>query len=248
MKKLSLVVIFGLFLAFVFPTTVFGDNYKGSIQLSNSIVNIYLDPIDINNSVTDGNVDSTGSYYTYVVQPGDNLGRIAESFCTTVQKLIVLNKLSSPNMIYVGQELKVRSTETLTQPIIYTVQPSDTIFKIAQKNGLTITDIVKANKIHNPNILYKGQKIVIPFKQSQPAAGGVQNIPSVQTVPNIYIMYIVKAGNTLFKIAKDNNTAVNALIKANNLNPSKYLFVGQKLAIPSTSSKASGQLMVYTVQ
>ena len=151
-------------------------------------------------------------------------------------------------MIYVGQELKVRSTETLAQPVIYTVQPSDTIFKIAQKNGLTITDIAKANNLQNPDKLYKGQKIVIPVKQSQPAAGGGQNVPSVKTVQNIYIMHTVKAGDTLFKIARENNTTVDALIKANNLNPSKYLFVGQKLAIPSTSSKASGHLVVYTVQ
>lgn len=213
MKKLNFVAVLGLLLAFVLPTTVFG------------------------------NVD-TESYYTYVINPGDNLVRIAESFCTPVQKLIELNKLSNPNMIYVGQELKVRTAETLAKPVIYTVQPSDTMSKIAQKNGLTVTDIVKANKLQNPNILYIGQKIVIPVKLSQPAAGEVKNVSIVQTVQNTYIMYIVKAGDTLFKIARNNNTTVDALIKSNSLDPNKYLFMGQKLFIPLTSCNVSGQPVI----
>jgi LysM repeat protein len=44
---------------------------------------------------------------TYVVQPGDTLYSIAVRHNTTVQALMVANNLSSPNLIYVGQTLKV---------------------------------------------------------------------------------------------------------------------------------------------
>jgi len=44
---------------------------------------------------------------TYVVQPGDTLYSIAVRHDTTVQALVVANNLSNPNLIYVGQILKV---------------------------------------------------------------------------------------------------------------------------------------------
>ncbi|MEL7565924.1 MAG: LysM peptidoglycan-binding domain-containing protein [Dehalobacterium sp.] len=222
MKKLSWIVILGLLIASMLPTIVFGENNKGNAQSSNlTAVTIYLAPGDISGAL-DADTD-TGLYYTYVVKTGDNLGRIAESFCTTVQKLMELNKLSDPNVIYVGHELKVRSAAKSSEPVIYTVQSGDTMSKIAQKNGLAIPDIVKANNLQNPNILYIGEKIVIPAKQIQPAAQGIKTI---------YIIYAVRPGDTLFKIARENSTTVDEIIKANNLNPNKYLFVGQKIAIP----------------
>ena len=42
---------------------------------------------------------------TYVVQPGDNLTRIAQRFNTTVQAIVQANNIVNPNLIYVGQVL-----------------------------------------------------------------------------------------------------------------------------------------------
>lgn len=44
---------------------------------------------------------------TYVVQSGDTLSGIASKFGTTVSNLVSLNNISNPNLIYVGQVLKV---------------------------------------------------------------------------------------------------------------------------------------------
>lgn len=44
---------------------------------------------------------------TYVVQPGDTLGEIAQMYGTTVSELAALNNISNPNLIYAGQVLKV---------------------------------------------------------------------------------------------------------------------------------------------
>ena len=48
-----------------------------------------------------------GGGQMYVVQPGDTLYSIAVRYGTTVQALMVANNLSSSNLIYVGQTLKV---------------------------------------------------------------------------------------------------------------------------------------------
>lgn len=50
---------------------------------------------------------SAGTLY-YVVKSGDTLSKIAKKYNTTVYKLVLLNKISNPNVIKIGQRLKVR--------------------------------------------------------------------------------------------------------------------------------------------
>ena len=44
----------------------------------------------------------------YYVQKGDNLTKIAKKFDTTVDKLVQMNKISNPNLIYVNQRIRVK--------------------------------------------------------------------------------------------------------------------------------------------
>jgi len=50
-----------------------------------------------------------GSATTYVVQPGDNLGRIAARYKTTVASLVELNHIADPHLIRIGVTLVVDS-------------------------------------------------------------------------------------------------------------------------------------------
>ena len=43
----------------------------------------------------------------YIVEPGDNLSKIAKRFYTTTKKLVEWNDIKNPDLIYVGQKLKV---------------------------------------------------------------------------------------------------------------------------------------------
>ncbi|NMA01526.1 MAG: LysM peptidoglycan-binding domain-containing protein [Clostridia bacterium] len=52
---------------------------------------------------------------------------------------------------------------------LYTVQPNNTIFTIAQRFGVTVEDILAVNpQIANPNIIFEGQVICIPTAPPQP--------------------------------------------------------------------------------
>lgn len=54
---------------------------------------------------------------TYIVQPGDNLTRIAAMYNTTVQALVQANNIVNPNLIYVGQVLIIPGAGPVpTQP------------------------------------------------------------------------------------------------------------------------------------
>ena len=105
----------------------------------------------------------------YVVQRGDTLGAIAARHNTTVQKLVQLNGLTNPNFIMVGQRLAVPDTQPTTPPStggrqrsVYVVQRGDTLLGIAARFQIPMWDIVVANNIANPSLIYVGQSLVIP--------------------------------------------------------------------------------------
>ncbi len=52
----------------------------------------------------------------YIVKSGDTLAKIAARYRTTVAKLMALNGIRNPNVIWVGQRLRVSGSGTITPP------------------------------------------------------------------------------------------------------------------------------------
>lgn len=98
---------------------------------------------------------------TYKVKSGDTLSGIASKYGTTYQELAKINNIENPNLIHVGQVLKINGTETPTQEVTYTVKKGDTLSKIAKKYNTTYQKIAKDNNISDPNKIYAGQKLII---------------------------------------------------------------------------------------
>lgn len=46
--------------------------------------------------------------------------------------------------------------------LLYTVQAGDTLFSIAQRFGVSLDDVIEANNIENPDVIYEGQTLTIP--------------------------------------------------------------------------------------
>jgi LysM repeat protein len=160
----------------------------------------------------------------YTVVSGDTLWKIAAKFNTSISEIVTLNNLDPNKYLYIGQKLKVPasvSPEPAPQPVIHTVQSGDTLWKVAQRYGTTIDAIVKANNLDPAKYLYIGQKITIPSTTTTPEP------PAVQPV-----IHTVVSGDTLWKISVKYGTTIDAIVKANNLDPAKYLYIGQKITIP----------------
>lgn len=110
---------------------------------------------------------STG---TYTVKAGDTLYSIAVKNKTTVSQLVSLNKLSNPNVLKIGQVLKLKADTTAPAPKpapapstgSYTVKAGDTLYSIALRNKTTVQKIASANNISNPNLIRVGQVLKIP--------------------------------------------------------------------------------------
>lgn len=164
-----------------------------------------------------------GGEGTYTVKSGDSLWSIAKKFNTTVDAIKKENNLTS-NTLRVGQVLRIPgATEEGEDVNLYIVKSGDTLYKIAQKFNTTVDAIKKLNNL-NTNVLTIGQQLRIP------TSTGVEQ-PGKPTE----IMYTVKGGDSLYKIAQAYNTTVDAIKKLNNLN-TNVLKIGQILKIPSTSS------------
>lgn len=98
----------------------------------------------------------------YTVKRGDNLTKIAKQFNTTVSQLVAWNNIPNPNLIYVGQVLKVGEKNPDPKPPepekeYYVVKRGDNLTKIAQMFGTTVNQLVAWNNIANPNLIYPGQ-------------------------------------------------------------------------------------------
>lgn len=98
---------------------------------------------------------------TYTVVAGDTLSGIASRCGTTYQELARINNISNPNIIYVGQVIKINGTSNATNYQTYTVKKGDTLSAIAKKYGTTYQKIASDNGIENPNLIYPGQKLTI---------------------------------------------------------------------------------------
>ena len=97
---------------------------------------------------------------TYTVQSGDTLSNIASKFGTSYQALASLNGISNPNLIYVGQVLRVSGSASVGS-VYYTVRSGDNLSAIASRYGTSYQSIASLNGLTNPNLIYAGQTLKI---------------------------------------------------------------------------------------
>ena len=107
-----------------------------------------------------------GEQVTHVVQPGENLFRIALKYGTTVEAIAAANNIINPSYVYVGQTLIIVKGGTVpgggTGVRYHVVQPGETLWSIAMRYGTTPWQIAAANGIANINFIYAGRTLRIP--------------------------------------------------------------------------------------
>ncbi len=113
----------------------------------------------------------------------------------------------------------------LAGEITHIVKPGETLFSIARLYGVDVSTLARANHILNPNHIYVGQRLVIPAQPAPPPAG----------------VYVVKAGDTLYSIARYYGTTAWAIAQANGIYNLNYIYIGQRLVIPGVAPAPTPQ-------
>ncbi len=108
--------------------------------------------------------------------------------------------------------------------IYYRVKRGDTLGKIAKRFHVSVTEIKKLNRLRG-NIIYVGQKLRIPER--------FQRKPRYN-----YVIYRVKRGDSLRKIANKFGTTVREIKRLNGLRRD-IIYPGQRLKVPVGKKIAS---------
>jgi spore germination protein len=100
----------------------------------------------------------------HVVQPGQTLTGIAQTYSTTVNDLIEANEIPNPNRLVTGQALVI--------PIIgsyYWVRQGDTLWSIARRFGIDYKRLAEINRIPLNQPLRTGIRLYIPARPKRKA-------------------------------------------------------------------------------
>ncbi len=100
----------------------------------------------------------------HVVQPGQSIYSIAQTYNSTVGAIVGANELPNPNRLVVGQALVI--------PIIgsfYQVQPGDSLYSIARQFGINYQTLARVNGIPPTRPLPVGLKLYIPPRPKRSA-------------------------------------------------------------------------------
>ena len=206
------------------------------------------------NSSSSGQSSSTttnteASAASYTVKSGDTLSGIASRYNTTVNQIVSLNQLSNPNLIYVGQVLKLKNSQTTnsssssssstaaTTVGTYTVKAGDTLSAIASRYSTSSSTLASLNSLSNPNLIYVGQVLKVSSNASTSSSTSSSANSTVTTAAS----YMVKAGDTLSAIAAKYGTTYQALASTNSISNPNDIYVGQVIKVSAMATAASSQ-------
>lgn len=145
------------------------------------------------------NPDDGKTTKTITIQKGDTLSKIAVQYETTIEKLIELNHIENPNLIYAGDALIVPGKEESesSDNQIYIVKKGDTLAQIAIMFNTSVQTIAKDNRIQDVNLIYPGQRLVVR-----------RNYYYHSKIAN------TKAYQSLWNMAKSNHTSIANMIRS----------------------------------
>ena len=128
-------------------------------------------------------------------------------------KEIFINGSNQPSEILPEVEEPTGNYRTIT------IVSGDTLSQIARIYGTTVQELVRINNIQNPNLIYAGETLKVPVTTS----GGDDPLEE--------IVYVVKRGDTLSRIALNYGTTVSQIVRENNISNPNLIYPGQRLVV-----------------
>jgi LysM repeat protein len=151
----------------------------------------------------------------YIVQAGDTLASVAQRYKTSPEEILQANGLTGSDLMP-GAMLRLPASATFI-PQTYTVQTGDTLYDVAVAFGVSTDALIAINNLDGTTIK-PGQVLNLQATASQ--------------TPPEPLTVTVQPGDTLWALAANNETTIDALVSANNLSSASTLRPGDTLVIP----------------
>jgi membrane-bound lytic murein transglycosylase D len=199
------------------------------------------------------------SWRRHKVEQGETLSSIAKQYRVSPAEVADANELATGTSLEEGQKLIIpaaaRSEASTGKLIRYRVRRTDTIATIADEFDVTAAELRKWNHLRADHVvrgtslrIYPGGMTPAPAQQQAKAKGtaastlvaqrsgasGGGNLPVVEARSSSTVMHRVKAGETLWSIARAYQTTVEAIQAGNRYLFSRPLQVGDTLTILPT--------------
>lgn len=95
----------------------------------------------------------------HIVQPGDTIYSIAESYHVSAERLILDNGLQNPNKLAIGQSIVIVSPKKT-----HTVQEGDSLYSIAAAYNISVKQLLRNNPLLSQRAyIYPGETLIIEY-------------------------------------------------------------------------------------
>ena len=190
----------------------------------------------------------------YVVRRGDTVYSVARRFKTTMSILYKLNDLPGGRLV-VGQSIEVPASDyRLPSSVLLAdariahaywqgnfrvvrVRPGDSLWTIAQRNGMSVQRLAQINGISPQGVLWPGEQLRL-YADAQPGRF---------TAPRFWVHTVrVRPGETLWSIAQRHGMTVNALASLNGIYPNQIIRPGEQLRLTADAQAAPSRSQQLT--
>lgn len=103
---------------------------------------------------------STKKKVTHTVRRGEALSVIASRYGVKQSDIMRWNKIRNANKVYAGQKLVIYASGTSSAWSTYTVRSGDSLGRIAQRQGCSVSDLKSWNGLRS-NTIHPGQKLKV---------------------------------------------------------------------------------------
>jgi LysM repeat protein len=145
----------------------------------------------------------------------------------------------------------------------HTVKDGDTLAKVARRNGVTVGELLKANKGIDADRIVPGQRLVVPGKGvvakpvekvvSKPVVPKAAVKPVVKVEPKVVKteekrvaavavgretsgVHTVRSGDSIYKLSRQHGIPVEELLRRNGLEETATLKIGQEIRLGGGSA------------
>jgi len=180
------------------------------------------------------------------VKEGETLSQIAERHGISLSRLMQINGIRNADQVVAGQTLKLgsaaqapaQSSRAVAASGSVTVKPGETLSELAERHGLSLSQLMEINGIRNADQVVAGQTLRLRAAAQAPARTASAVTPTPAAYPRDAKEHVVRPGESLSAIANRDGIGMSKLIALNAISDPDLVTIGTRLKVKGTPAAA----------